>query len=216
MVGIATAQTPSNSLFKLSVAKTFENSNSQEWSASSIHLRGVTPLDIVTFVYRVNPAYFWGRERLLTDRFDIDFESASLPRQTSEGIVMDTVLRMLGVRIVERSMDVDVVILDKPRKLGPDIRASFEANNSISIDQEGATIGQTTMAGLCRHLELYFDKPVFDKTKMIGRFRWELGLRKGMSNDEVTAEIKSHLGLEVRNAREKIIMYVVEPVESTN
>lgn len=213
---VSQAQNATESLFKLSVSRTNDSLNSQEWNPKAIRLHGVSALDIVTFVYKVNPAYFYGRERLEPHRFNIDYESRTLSKATGEGLIMDAVLRLIGVKIAERTMEMDVVILDKPKKLGPDIRSSFEATNTISIGDNGSIVGQTQMSGLARHLEGYFLKPVIDRTKMIGRFRWELNLHPGMSNAEVFAEIKARLGLEPRWSKEKVVMYSIESLDETS
>lgn len=212
-VGQAVAQSAGPSLFKLNIAKSFDTSNSQEWNPGAVKLKGVRALDIVTFVHRVNQAYFHGTERLLTDRFDVEYQSESLPRSVGEGIIMDSVLRMLNLRIVQRAMDVEVVIIDKPRKLGPSIWASYEATSSISLGREGSpTVGHTTMDGFARHLEGYFLRPVIDRTKMVGQFRWEAALQKDMTEEALIDEVKGKLGLDLKYAREKVLMYVVEPI----
>ncbi|MBX3119403.1 MAG: DUF3738 domain-containing protein [Fimbriimonadaceae bacterium] len=211
--GQAFCQSAGTSLFKLSIAKSQSATNSQEWNPSSVTLRGVRALDIVTFVHRVNPAYIFGGEKLLNERFDVDYQSTSLSRSMGEGIIMDSVLRMLGMRVVLKQMDVDVVIIDKPRKLGPAIWASYEANSSITIGS-GSTVGHTTMEGLGLYLEKFYNRPVIDRTKMIGLFKWELAIQQGIHENELTAEIKNKLGLDMKFARERMSMYVVEPVET--
>ncbi len=210
LAGMAPAQ--SSGILKMTIAKTSDSTNSQEWNPGTIRLRGVRALDIVTFVNRINPVYLSGKERLMGDRFDVDYESVSIPRATGEGIVIDSILRMLKLQIVKKAMDVDVMVIDKPRKLGPYIRSSYETSNTISIDEDGVTVGITDMDGLARHLESYLLMPVINRTEMKGQFRWEVGFRQGMNQSMVSTEVKSRLGFDLKPARERMTMYVVEPI----
>jgi len=184
--------------------------------------RAVSFNALMSMAYGVNASQIVPPAEKVDQHFDLLMTTADASREK----LQKEIARQLGYTAHRETQPTDVLVLTVKQASAPGLKPS-QAQNGGGGFAAGVAAGNgpraksinlqhQPIAGLIRHLQGSFDKPILDRTGLTGNY--DVSLEVDMPNGSTESEamiqaLPAQLGLELRPAHEPMEMLVTEKVK---